>query len=234
MNEPEYRAEHGIVALPGEEVKESSTFTRAEWDQMFRLRNAFWIFENFAVLRQVATYVRAETRRREIDFYEQLVNDAYEHPDEWPALGVTLRVLPEMMIPPVSWRWMIDEVRRYLVERVGLADDSALDTVLAVQHALLPARERSFPLTLELQHDYASWHHAVATLRDEGHLVDWPERVEPLRSYGPASFAVDDPLESCQRYIGSTYTFLSEDSAWDLASPVSRPRQADTSARAAG
>jgi radical SAM superfamily enzyme YgiQ (UPF0313 family) len=233
MNEPEYRVENGIVARPGEEVRESSTFTRAEWDEMYRLRTAFWLFENFGILRQVATYVRAETSRREIEFYEQLVLDVHDHPDEWPALAVTLRVLPDLMVPPVSWRWMVDELRRYLVEQVGLADDGALDTVLAVQHALLPARDREFPLALHLDHDYASWHAAVAALRDDGHLADWHERIGPLRSHGPASFTVDDPLDSCQRFLGPTYTFLSEDSAWDLASPVSRPRQADLTTRKA-
>jgi hypothetical protein len=227
MNEAEYRAEHGIVALPGEEVRESSTFTRAEWDEMYRLRGAFWLFENFGVLRQVATYVRSETGRREIDFYEQLVVDVHERPDEWPALSVTLRVLPEMMVPPVSWRWMMDEVHRYLVQRVGIADDSALRTVLDVQHALLPARDRTFPVQLQLDHDYAAWHAAMAALRDEGRLADWHEQLPPLRSFTAATFPIDDPLDSCQRFLGPTYTFLSEDSAWDLASPVSRPRQAE-------
>jgi hypothetical protein len=233
MNDPEYRAENAIVALPGEEVRECSTFTRDEWDEMFRLRSAFWLFENFGILRQVATYVRSETGRREIEFYEQLVVDVHADPDRWPALAVTLRVLPDLMVPPVTWRRMIDDLREYLVERAGLADDSALDTVLAVQHALLPARERSFPLEIELEHDYATWHRTMSSLRNDGHLADWHERIAPLRTHEPAPFVVDDPLESCQRYIGSTYAFLSEDSAWDLASPVSRPRQADVTARRA-
>jgi hypothetical protein len=233
MNEPEYRLENGIVARPGEEVRESSTFTRAEWDDMYRLRTAFWLFENFGILRQVATYTRAETGRREIDFYEQLVMDVHDHPEQWPALAVTLRVLPDLMVPPVSWRWMVDELHRYLIERVGLADDSALGTVLAVQHALLPARDRRFPVALQLDHDYAAWHAAMAALRDDGHLADWHERLGPLREYGPAPFTVDDPLDSCQKFLGPTYTFLSEDSAWDLASPVSRPRQADLTTRKA-
>jgi len=226
MNEPEYRAEHKIVALPSEEVRECSTFTRAEWDEMYRLRTGFWLFENFNILRQVASYVRAETGDREIEFYKRLVSDVYAEADEWPALAVTLRVLPELMVPPVTWRQMVDETRRYLVEREGLADDSALETVVRVQHALLPARDRTFPLTLQLDHDYASWHAAMAALRDDGHMADWHERLGPLRDYQPAAFTVDDPLDSCQRFLGPTYTFLSEDSAWDLASPVSRPRQA--------
>ena len=51
--------------------------------------------------------------------------------------------------------------------------------------------------------------------------------MRPLREYGPAAFTIDDPLDSCQRFLGPAFTFLAEDSAWDLASPVSRARQAD-------
>jgi hypothetical protein len=66
---------------------------------MYRMRTAFWLFENFGILRQVATYVRAETGRREIEFYEQLVADVHADPDRWPELAVTLQVLPDLMVP---------------------------------------------------------------------------------------------------------------------------------------
>ena len=226
MNEPAYRQENGITAIPGEEVRESATFTREQWNRMDRLRSGFWIFENFGVLRQVATYVRSETGQREIDFYQGLVEAIVADPERWPTMSVALRVLPAMMVPPVSWRRFVDEARRYLVEAVGLPDDTALDTVLAVQHALLPARDRAFPVTLPLDHDYAAWHVAITAQRDDGNYEDWHERVAPLRQYGPSLFTVDDPLDSCQQSLGPPFTFLSEDSAWDLDSPVSRPRQA--------
>jgi transposase len=141
-------------------------------------------------------------------------------------MAIALKVVPDMMVPPVSWRRFMDEVHRYLTTVAGVADDSALAVVLEVQHALLPARGRSFPIRLELAHDYAAWHRAVAERRDAGDRRDWHLAVEPLRSYGSAPFDIDDPLESCERNLGGTYAFLSEDSAWDLESPVARPRQA--------
>ena len=84
MNEPAYRAEHAITARPGEEVKETSTFTEADWEQMNQLTSAYYVLENFGVLRQVATYVQAETGKREIDFYERLVDDVHADPERWP------------------------------------------------------------------------------------------------------------------------------------------------------
>jgi hypothetical protein len=226
MNDPAYREENGIAALPGEEVRQSATFTQLEWETMHRLRMGFWLFENFGVLRQVGTYVHGETGRREIDFYADLIDHVYEQPERWPSMTIALRVVPDLMVPPVSWKPFLDEVGRYLIDVTGLADDPALRTVLAVQHALLPARDRTFPIVLELAHDYATWHESVAAQRDDGNHRRWHDQVEPLRSFPAANFAVDDPLDSCQRSLGSTYAFLSEDSAWDLASPVSRPRQA--------
>ena len=57
-------------------------------------------------------------------------------------------------------------------------------TVLAVQHALLPARHRQFPLTLSLPHDYVAWHAAMMTVeRHDGRhgrrLA--PRSCQPLR-----------------------------------------------------
>jgi radical SAM superfamily enzyme YgiQ (UPF0313 family) len=226
MNEPDYRRENGIKAQPGEEVRETATFSRDEWEHMSHLRSGFWIFENFGVLRQVATFVHGETGGREVDFYDRLVDAVVAEPTRWPLMAVTLQVLPQMMVPPVSWRRFIDEVHRYLLEHEGLADDSALATVLAVQHALLPARDRTFPVTVPVDHDYAAWHAAVCAARDAGHYRDWHQQVPRLHEFGSALFSVDDPLDSCQYSLGPPFTLLAEDSAWDLASPVSRPRQA--------
>jgi radical SAM superfamily enzyme YgiQ (UPF0313 family) len=227
MNEPEYRQEHGITASHGEEIRECATFTRQEWDQMYRLRAAYNLFETFAVLRQVATFVRAETGLREIDLYEQILNDAHAEPDRWPACAVTVQVVSGLMVPPVSWRWFSDEIRRYLIERVGIAPDSVLDTVMAVQHALLPARDRVFPVELELEHDYATWHAEIAELRAAGHRSDWPDLVTPLRQLGPAVFRVDDPHDSCQAHVGPSMALHYMINTWDLGSPVSRPRVAE-------
>ncbi len=100
MNEPEYREENGITALPGEEVTETTSFTRAEWEQMNRLTYAYYVFENFGVLRQIATYVHAETGQREIDFYERFVEDVHADPARWPLSMLTVQILPELMVPP--------------------------------------------------------------------------------------------------------------------------------------
>jgi hypothetical protein len=227
MNEPEYRDENKIVALPGEIVMSTSSYTRDEFDAMQRLRLGFYVFENFGVLRQVATYMRAEHGIKQIDFYSQFVTDVTAAPHRWPSAAIAIRVIPEVMVPPVSWRRFVDDVRAYLTERHGVADDTALSTVLEVQHALLPARGRQFPIRLELSHDYPSWHALVAEQRGVGNFDTWPDHVPSLRDLPASTFVVTDPLRTCESALGYPCdSFLYFENSWDLCSPVSRPRQA--------
>jgi hypothetical protein len=227
MNDPEYREANDIVARPGEIVRQTSSYTRAEFDEMERTRLCFYVFENFGVLRQVAKFVRSQTGIHEIDFYRRFASDVRADSARWPSAAVAVEVIPDMMVPPVSWARFIDDVRDHLVESLGLPDDSALDTVLRVQHALLPARDREFPLSIEIDHDYPRWHALVAEQRALGHFDSWHEHVPPLGELPPTTFVVDDPLRTCESAFGYPCdSFLYYENSWDLGSSVSRPRQA--------
>jgi radical SAM superfamily enzyme YgiQ (UPF0313 family) len=230
MNDPEYKAEHRIeVAEPREMGKgnsltqlivSTSSFTRADMDEWLQFRRVYMLLENFGVLRQVARYVRHETGQREIDFYVGLARTVEADPERWPGLSFLVRGATGLLAPPASWGVLIDETRRYVVEVCGVADDPALDSVLAVQHALLPARERRFPESVPLAHDYAAWHADAMTAKRA--TRDWPAEVRPLRDYGPATFTVDDPADVCSHGQGYDVDEGLLDS-WEMASPVSRP-----------
>jgi hypothetical protein len=247
MNEAEYRDEHRIETVgplselvktartPEGAVKRSlvistSSFSKDDYAEMLHLRRVFVVSENFGVLRHVARFVRQELGIAELDLYERLRLDARARPDRWPHLDFAFRVLPFVGTAPVSWRLFIDEVRGYLTGELGLADDVALDTVLRVQHALLPAADRTFPLTLELLHDFASWSNAIVDAKDQG-IAEWTDQVPRLGELGPATFTVDDPNEVCRRGIGFR---LDENgaAAWELDSPVGRAVSHEHLARA--
>jgi hypothetical protein len=121
----------------------------------------------------------------------------------------------------VSWAPFLAEVRRYLVGTLGLANGSALDAVLVAQHALLPTGGRTFPATVELDHDVAAWHRSIMDAKDRGHLHDWPDHVDRLASFGPAPFTVDDPRDVCGVGLGFG-TAIDAYMDWELQSPVSR------------
>ena len=168
----------------------------------------------------MSRFVRQEAGLPEIELYERLRLDARARPDQWPALAFTFKVVPFLAMPPISWRFLIDEVREYVTTELSIADDSALDTVLRVQHALLPARRRSFPLSLELPHDYVGWHRAMLDVKDSGH-ADWEHRVPRLRDFPPARFTVDDPNDICGRALGCEIDDNAH-ASWELGSPLAR------------
>ncbi|MDH3706271.1 MAG: radical SAM protein [Acidimicrobiia bacterium] len=225
MNEPSYRAEHGIVAQPGELVKETATYTRAEWEDMDELRVAYYVFDNWGVLRYVARHVRRELGMMEVDFYDAVRREVLANPDDWPVIATTLRILEGYMAPPGSWGLFIDEVRRYLIEHLDMADDSALRTTLAVQHAHLPAPGRTFPQVLELDHDFAAWQDQLLTTREDGHRDSWHELIPSLHEFGPATLTVHDPNDICRIDVGKPMGALAFAlRSWEMESPVARPR----------
>lgn len=225
MNEPSYREEHGIVALPGEIVKQAATYTREQWGEMDDLRMAYYLLDSYGILRYVARYVRRETGMGEVAFYDQLQSEVARHPSDWPTIGIALRTLESYMAPPGSWGLFIAEVRRFVVERLGVTDDSGLRTALAVQLAHLPAAGRAFPYVLELEHDYVAWQDVLLNTREEGRREDWQDCIPRLSEFGPATLTIDDPNEICRRDVGKPKYFLDYNlRTWELDSPVARPR----------
>jgi radical SAM superfamily enzyme YgiQ (UPF0313 family) len=221
MNEPEYRERHGITAKPGALVIQAESFTQEDYERMLDLRIVFFVAEKFGTLRHLARYVRQETGIQEMDLFERMYDESRSHPARWPVLEFTLGRMFKFMVPPISWRLFVDEARRFLVEVLGMADDATLATAIEVQHAMLPERNRTFPHTVVLEHDFVAWHQAMIEAKESGHLDDWTEHVPPLRSYGPGTLVVDDPRSVCTHEMGRRADSNPWD-AWDLESPISR------------
>lgn len=236
MNDPEYREKHQIEteecshgpgAASGDGfgrriVVATSTFSRADYDEMLDLRDAYRVFDKAGVLRHVTRFVRQECGVREIDFIDHLRREARAYPERWPHTAFSLRAMLYIMAPPVSWRLLLDEVERFLKEHYSIADDDALRTVFDVQHAVLPARGRALPETLSLPHDYAAWYDAMISAKNSGAFTAWEEHVPHLREYPAAQFTVDDPTNMCVSDLG----FTSEEADYtqiELESPIARP-----------
>jgi len=190
---------------------------------MRRLRQTFQLMENFGVLRQVARYVRHETGLGEVAFYEQVIADATADAERWPHLHMAQQLVVNLMVPPVSWRFFYDELADYLVEVIGVTRDDALQTVIDVQHALVPDRGRSFPVVLDLPHDYGAWHGQLMAVKDSGHRSDWSSMVEPLRNQPPGRLTIDDSRRAADLAPGHPAEFYGFGYSWELDSPLSRP-----------
>jgi hypothetical protein len=226
MNEPTYKQDHKIETkangFANAIVVSTTSFTMQDYRAMSQLRRAFLLCEDFGILRQIARFLRQETGIREIDFYEHLRADCAADPETWPMIALMIESLPDFMTAPVSWRMCLDEIRSYVTAVLGVADDSALDTAFAVQHALLPARERQFPITVNLPHDYVAWHHDMFTAKDSDRRDDWPTVVPRLSSYPPARFVVDDPDGVSKLAAGQNIDLHGFGLSWELDSAVAR------------
>lgn len=234
MNDPSYLAEHGIKTAapvgPGSNaiVISTSSFTPDDYGAMERIRLGFVMYENFGVLRLVSRFLSQETGTREIDFYQRIRAVAEAHPEEWPALYAVAVFGPSMMTAPVSWALMIDEMRTFLVSQYGIADDTALESVLRAQHALLPAHGRRFPDVVALSHDVVEWNRAMLAVKSQGHRADWMDRVPRLAEFGPAELTVQDPDHVVDTSLGVNSELSVVGVNWELDSPLSRARLAAT------
>ncbi len=129
------------------------------------------------------------------------------------------------MAPPGSWGLYIAEVHDFLVHHMGMPDDSALRTTLAVQHAHLPATDRQFPTEIKLEHDFSAWWNSLLVAREQGHREDWEQHTPRLSGFEPATLRIDDPTGVCATELGKPLSYLLYSlRSWELESPVARPR----------
>lgn len=237
MNEPSYREEHQIKTAhpvaslvtrsenPDGTLKRAllistASYTRDDYEEMLGIRRVFTLGENYGLLRQISRFVRKETGIAEVEFYQRLRRAAREHPEMWPALAFMFNVSPFLGTAPSSWRLAIEELHDFIVSELGVADDTALQTALDLQHALMPATGRTFPQTIQLAHDYGAWHKAMITAKDDDPYT-WTDVIPALREFGPAEFVVTDPDDVCTVGIGHDLDSYLQGS-WELGSSVAR------------
>lgn len=200
LNDPSYRERFGLEVSDGLLVAAAS-FTREDRDEMLGLRLGHAALEQFGILRHVLRFLQWEHDLPAMQVVQQMVDDARHQPLAYPLLSWLLRTFDLHPVPPVGWEPFFEEVRAYLDERLEVPPSAALDVVLAVQQHLLPARGRSLPARLDLDHDYVAYYDdATRGLWADGEPTT-PSR--PLASYGPGVLVVEaDPSDLCGAGLG--------------------------------
>lgn len=232
MNAPEYMEEHqiktGVELSPGKtpHVVSTSTFSKEDLDKMMVIRDLYLLLDNFGVLRLCSRFVRQQKGLREMEFILKLMADVGHEDKErhWPVLNTLINSGGQLMAAPYSWGLMIDELHRFLVQELDIADDSALDAILRAQHALLPAFGRSYPLTLELPHDVVEWHNQMLEAKTSGHWQDWHSIIPPLSEFGPGKMEINDAGGFVTSMIGCDLGASGMGVNWDMDSGIGRAR----------
>lgn len=230
MNEPGYRAEHQIETNtahgPGKKpiLVSTRTYTRADMDVMQTLRQLFILFDNFGALRLCSRFVHQQTGMTEMEFYRKL-SEGMDKPamqEQWPVLSTLVLWGETLMGPVYSWALVIEELGRFLVQECGIADDSALDSILKAQHALLPAHGRAYPYSVELAHDVVAWHEQMLAAKAAGHRRDWHLKVPPLAKFGPGRLEVNDEGGAVADVLGGDIDLTATGVNWDMKSGIGR------------
>lgn len=232
MNDPEYMAEHQIKTgqelVPGTTpyIESTSTFTKEDLEQMLVIRDLYILFDNFGVLRLCSRFVRQQTGMREMDFILTLYEKTNKFVNEkfWPTLTTLIHQGKNLMAPPYSWALVVDELRHFLIDKLDIPDDSALDAVMQAQHALLPAFGRQYPHKVELQHDIVAWHTQMLTAKSSGHWQDWQDVVPPLHEFPPGTMEVNDADGFVTSMLGCAIESSGIGVNWDMDSGIGRAR----------
>jgi radical SAM superfamily enzyme YgiQ (UPF0313 family) len=181
MNEPEYRERWKVQTNGSKVVMSTASFSVEERAEMMRLRHAYTVFERYGLLRHVTRYLQWDAGLPATALIRRIMAVTAEEPERFPLLNFAMRYFDFYPLPPVGWSSFLEEVRRFLAEEHGIGASPGLDTVLAVQEALLPVRGRALPAVVPLAHDYAAYYaDATRNLWFEGSATG---AVAPLASY---------------------------------------------------
>ncbi len=232
MNAPDYREEHqietGTEPGPGKMpvLVSTRTYTRDDLSRMMALRDVYMVLDTFGVMRLCSRFVRQQVDMTEMQFYQLLLSEAGPagKEPEWPLLNTLVNYGTGLMAPPYSWALVFKELRRFMIQKCGVPDDSALDAAIAAQHAILPAFGRAYPHVLELPHDVVAWHAQVLAVKGDGHWRDWPSIVPPLASFGPGRLEVNDVDGLVTALLGCDVAMSSGGANWDMDSGIARAR----------
>lgn len=193
MSSAEYREEMGIETSDNMIVATSS-YTAEEREYMDRIVAGYHYFEVFGSLRHVLRYLQWDHDMPAMDLVDRIVSTVDEAPDRYPLVAFHLRHFEDVLLPPVGWGPFLAQARDLLVNELGVADDSGLDTAFAVTQHLLLWPGRQLPSSADFDHDYLAYFRSAGTSLLETGEPGVPDA--PLVSYGPGSIDITaDPFE---------------------------------------
>ena len=223
MNDPAYREEFAIVTDESNIVVSTSSYSRDDFDEMLRLRLLFRSLEHYGLLRHLFRWLQREHGIRALDLVHDIDRAIIEDPERYPLLTWVGRYFDLVTVPPGGWTPFYDEVIELLEARHGVAWSPAMGTVIAVQEFLMPTRQRQFPDSISLDHDYVTWYRFTSGDGTDVRLAD----------LGPGELIVDDPAGVCDaRLLRNQFSIRRLEACdnpfwvlndWELQSDLARP-----------
>lgn len=206
MNDPEYRKKYQIVTDKNDYIVSTSTFTRAQYDDMFRLFLAFQLFYVLSVLKYYLYFLQLDHSVRVMDFIDRLLQVSLTKKELYP---LNYRVREELLtkqdpkrigMPILQWKTSdseflfnhldeyYDEIVKFTQNEFGVTfDNKELETILKVQKAVMPSIGKTVPLTVELPNDFSAYFDQIKALTT---VTNRPDNFKSLKSFSAGSLTV--------------------------------------------
>ncbi len=220
MADPDYMRKYEIQTYDDGFLKSTYSYTEEDLIKMKGLYKTFTMADGYGLLRYVIRFLQWEYNIKAIDFIAELMVSIKDNPMQYPLLSYATVFFETEKSIPGGWPLFYGQLKNYILHKYSVSDDSALDTVLKVNAAVMPDEAVTYPMTIHLDHDIIQYFIAQQQKSDD-------DKPEALHTYAPGELVISDP----DGMVNIDAQFLQYDSHqffWELLSDVSRVRSAFT------
>jgi hypothetical protein len=220
MADPGYMRKYEIQTYDDGFLKSTYSYTEEDLIKMKGLYKTFTMADGYGLLRYVIRFLQWEYNIKAIDFIAELMVSIKDNPMQYPLLSYATVFFETEKSIPGGWPLFYAQLKNYILDKYSVSDDSALDTVLKVNAAVMPDEAVAYPMTIHLDHDIIQYFIAQQQKSDD-------DKPEALYTYAPGELVISDP----DGMVNIDAQFLQYDSHqffWELLSDVSRVRSAFT------
>ena len=204
---PEYRREHRVETDERGFMRSCASYSEVERDYMLELFGMYSIAASYGLLKYLLCYLQWDKGILAIDFIDALLRDVKDTPDSYPRLIWVVGFLDSQLHSPGGWRPVLEEVAGFAQSAFGVEWDSALESILQAQEAVLADPDKEAERTYEFEHDVVGYYRGSKT---RGKLLD----------YGAGKLTVRDPYGLCRMNPTMHYQYDTHSVAWELQSDL--------------
>lgn len=214
MAAPEYLQKYKIQA--DEHGYLTSTFSYSETDlrTMLYINEIYMMAEGYGLLRYIIRYLQWDHGINAKRFFTDILDNVQSYPDRYPLITWAVHFFNKDKSMPRGWQPFFEQVKLFIKDNYNIENDSGLETVLKVNAAAMPDDALTYPVSIEVEHDFVSYFQRQKLAQD---------KREKLTTCTSSSIQFADPnklatidLEAAQ-YDSHQYFY-------ELHSAVARPK----------
>jgi len=213
MADPEYIKKYKIEVDEKNFLISSYSYTTTDLESMKAIYSVYVVADGYSTLRYVLRYLQWEYNIQAMTFLHKLSDEIKHFPSRYPSITWAMKFFVTDKCMPGGWKNFYDEIASFVNETYGIHQNSAFNTVLYVNELVMPDDAVTYPLTVQLDHDF------VAYFLD--HNKKSVCEAKRLDNYRGGSFTVDDPDSLAYIDVNSSQ-YDSHQYFWELQSQIAR------------